>query len=201
MTDTVNDSTNEGIPAPPPGFRTPEQEGVEIGVDVPPADELSIGEINPYNAHLFAEDRWHRYFERLREEDPIHLNEMAVPGRYWSITKFNDIREIEKDWETFSSAKGITLGLKPGTENIPPEQQIQTFIAMDPPQHRDERRTVTPAVQPQNLENIDPLIRERTVEVLAGQTVTINFWVKKATTKSAEIMAWMLSAADLATTN
>ena len=193
MTDTANEPIDTGgaIPPPPPGFRTPEQEGAEIGEGVAPADELSISEINPYNAHLFAEDRWQRYFERLREEDPVHLNEMAVPGRYWSITKFHDIREIEKDWETFSSAQGITLGLKVGTEVTPPEQQIQTFIAMDPPEHRDQRRTVTPAVQPQNLQNIDPLIRERTVEVLDSLPEGETFdWVD---TVSIELTTRMLA--------
>ena len=194
MTDTANQPnarSSEAPPVPPPDFKSPEQEGLEMGENTPPADELAVGQINPYNAHLFRENRWHGYFERLRKEDPVHLNEMATSGRYWSITKFEDIREVEKDWETFSSAQGITLGIKPGNEDIPPEQQITTFIAMDPPEHRDQRRTVTPAVQPQNLNNVEPTIRERTAEVLDSLPEGETFdWVD---TVSIELTTRMLA--------
>jgi cytochrome P450 len=194
MTDTANDTTQAdegGLLAPPPGFKSPEQEGLELGENVPAADELSIDEINPLNAHLFAENRWHRYFERLRAEDPIHFNEMKASGRYWSVTKFDDIREIEKNWETYSSAAGITLGIPVNSEQLVPEQQIKTFIAMDPPEHRDQRRTVTPAVQPQNLNNVEPMIRERTVEVLDSLPEGETFdWVD---TVSIELTTRMLA--------
>ncbi|MFW2335525.1 cytochrome P450, partial [Ilumatobacter sp.] len=104
-------------------------------------------------------------FERLRREDPVHFNEIETAGRYWSVTKYDDIKTVESDWETFSSASGITLGIP--VDQLPPDdERIMTFIAMDPPEHREQRRTVTPSVQPKNLQNVEPLIRERTVEVL-----------------------------------
>ena len=69
-----------------------------------------LADINPANPHLFKEDRWQDHFARLRAEDPVHLNELETSGRYWSITKYDDVRAIDGDWETFSSAEGITLG-------------------------------------------------------------------------------------------
>ena len=176
MTDTAKDSTEgtarDELPAPPADFRTPEQEMAEVGADVPDADELSLEAINPLNAHLFEQDRWQGHFARLRSEDPIHFNEIATAGRYWSVTKYHDIKEIEADWETFSSAKGITLGIQ--VDKLPEDRQIRTFIAMDPPEHREQRRTVTPSIQPRHLnENVEPLIRERTVEVPAGGHVVL----------------------------
>ena len=153
------------LPVPPPDFRTPDQEMAEKGAGVPEAAALAIDEINPLNAHLFAEDRWHDHFERLRREDPIHFNELESAGRYWSVTKYHDIKAVETDWQTYSSAAGITLGIP--VDRLPPqEERIMTFIAMDPPEHRDQRRTVTPSVQPRNLQNVEPMIRERTVDVL-----------------------------------
>ena len=85
----------------------------EKGAGVPAAGDLALDEINPYNAHLFREDRWQDHFARLRAEDPVHLNELELSGRYWSITKYEDVRAVDGDWETFSSARGITLGLRP----------------------------------------------------------------------------------------
>ena len=93
-------------------IRTPEMEMAEIGADVPSADELTIDQINPHNPYLFLEDRWQDHFARLRAEDPVHLNELETSGRFWSVTKYEDVRAVDGDWETYSSAKGITLGIK-----------------------------------------------------------------------------------------
>ena len=189
MTDT-DTSTDTEIPWPPAGFRGPEQEQAEKGADVAPADELALEEINPLNAHLFANDRYHRYFERLRNEDPVHFNEIETAGRYWSVTKGDDIKAAEADWQTFSSASGITLGV-PTAERGAVGSETSAFIAMDPPEHRAQRRTVTPAVQPKNLMNLEPLIRERTVEVLESLPVGETFdWVE---TVSIELTTRMLA--------
>ena len=199
-TDTTTDvsvdssATNSAAPPPiPAGFRTPEQEQAEHGADVPAADDLAIEDINPLNAHLFAGDRYHRYFERLRNEDPIHFNEIETAGRYWSVTTADDIKAVEGDWQTYSSASGITLGISAanGGAGAGGGPQSSAFIAMDPPRQREQRRTVTPAVQPKNLANLEPLIRERTVEVLEslpeGQTFD---WVE---TVSVELTTRMLA--------
>jgi cytochrome P450 len=197
MTDTANEPTEassagaEAMPWPPTDVRSPEQEMAELGAGVPDAGDLELHEINPLNAHLFAEDRWHSHFARLRAEDPVHFNEIDSAGRYWSLSKFDDIREVEKDWETFSSANGITLGI-PASRQRPEEARVlRMFIAMDPPEHRDQRRTVTPAVQPQNLNNVEPLIRERTAEVLDSLPEGETFdWVD---TVSIELTTRMLA--------
>ena len=91
-------------------LRTPEMEMTEIGAGVKEASELDISEINPANPHLFKEDRWQEHFARLRSEDPVHLNELDTAGRYWSVTKYDDVRAVDGDWETYSSASGISLG-------------------------------------------------------------------------------------------
>ena len=43
------------------------------------------------------------FFERLRREDPVHYCAESEFGPYWSITKFNDIIEIETHHQVFSS--------------------------------------------------------------------------------------------------
>ena len=40
------------------------------------------------------------------------------------------------------------------------------FIAMDPPTHDVQRRTVSPIVAPSNLANLEALIRQRTRTIL-----------------------------------
>ncbi len=176
----------------PSGFRTPEQEQATRGRGVPHAHELALEDINPLNAHLFRENRWHGHFERLRREDPVHLNEIETAGRYWSVTKYHDIKTVSSDWQTFSSAHGITLGFRVGTEPDffrlgarPP------FISQDPPIQTEQRKTVRPAVAPRSLAKLEPLIRERTCEVLDSLPEGETFdWVD---TVSIELTTLMLA--------
>ena len=98
------------VEQPRPEFRTPEQEQAAAGAGVPAAADMALEDINPVNAHLFAENRWQDHFERLRAEDPVHFNQISTAGRYWSLTKYRDIKAVDSDFENFSSASGITLG-------------------------------------------------------------------------------------------
>ena len=160
------DTMTERDPLPPAEIRTPEMEMAEKGADVPAADQLSIDEINPANAHLFREHRWHDHFARLRAEDPVHLNELETAGRYWSITKYDDVRAVDGDWKTFSSGEGISLGV--ALDRQPPElaNRSHSFISMDPPTHTDQRKTVRAISAPSSPRNLEPQIRERTIAVL-----------------------------------
>jgi len=160
MTDTTVDSAV----ADAFNIRGPEQEMAEIGANVPAAADLAIEDINPLNAHLFREHRWQDHFARLRAEDPVHFNELETSGRYWSLTKYDDVRDVDGDWKTFSSSPGITLG--PRVELRPTESQLMSFIAMDPPMQTEQRKTVRGVSAPSNLRNIEPLIRERTASLL-----------------------------------
>jgi cytochrome P450 len=173
-------------------FRTPEQEQAERGRGAPPARELPLEDVNPANPHLFRENRWQEYFERLRREDPVHLNEIDTAGRYWSVTKYDDIKAVSSDWKTFSSAYGITLGFRVGA-HLPEGARFGTppFISQDPPRQTEQRKTVQPAVAPRNLVKLEPLIRERTCHVLDSLPVGETFdWVD---TVSIELTTLMLA--------
>lgn len=175
-----------------PDVVTPEMEMAEKGRNAPGAYDVPIEEVNPLNAHLFLEDRWQEHFARLRAEDPVHFNELETSGRYWSITKYDDVRAVDGDWETYSSASGITLGLsveKMRGEVLP--QQLTPFIAMDPPTHTEQRKTVRGVSAPSNLRNIEPMIRERTAALLDSLPEDEAFdWVD---TVSIELTTLMLA--------
>jgi cytochrome P450 len=189
----VSETTSDLARPVPPGFRTPEQEQAENGRDIAPARDLALEEINPANPHLFRENRWQEVFERLRREDPVHLNEIETAGRYWSITKYDDIKTVSSDWRTFSSAHGMTLGFRVGTP-LPEGAMVGTppFISQDPPRHDEQRKTVQPAVAPRNLVHLEPPIRERTRQVLDSLPEGETFdWVD---TVSIELTTTMLAA-------
>ena len=176
-----------------PNYVTPEQEAAFKGVGAPRAHEVSVEQLNPLNAHLFKENRWAEVFERLRAEDPVHPNELDLSGRYWSLTRYEDIAAVDRDWETFSSAHGITIGFELGSD-VPQGIFADTnspFISQDPPTHGGQRRTVNGIVSPTNLAKLEPLIRERTVKVLESLPEGEAFdWVD---TVSIELTTLMLA--------
>ncbi|MEM7016220.1 MAG: cytochrome P450 [Pseudomonadota bacterium] len=174
-----------------PEFRTPEQEQAATGANTPDPYDMPLEEINPLNAHLYSEHRWRPVFERLRAEDPVHFNEINTAGRYWSLTKYEDIKAVDADWKRFSSASGITLGFRLDAD-VPPGAFTGSkppFISQDPPSHAGQRKTVSGVVEPANLVKLEPLIRERTCKVLDSLPENETFdWVENVSIELTTLM-------------
>ncbi|HEX2590662.1 MAG TPA: hypothetical protein VHL34_04170 [Rhizomicrobium sp.] len=142
------------------------------------AYSIPLEQVNPAQPELFEKNTFWPYFERLRKEDPVHLAHSEIYGNYWSITKYNDIMAIDTNHQVFSSEAGqggITLiGNRGDAEPLP------MFIAMDPPKHDVQRKTVNPVVSPMNLQVLGPIIRERAGKILDSLPIGEEFdWVDK----------------------
>jgi cytochrome P450 len=153
------------------------------------AAALSLEGLNPADPQGFVDDTVGYLFERLRREDPVHRSHSPVPGidSYWSVTRYQDIMQVDTSHGIYSSEDGITLMDFPRGD----EQHLPMFIAMDPPKHDAQRKAVNPIVAPANLNNWQELIRERTVKVLGSlpRNETFN-WVDKV---SIELTTYMLA--------
>ena len=163
----------------------------EINQDLPNPWEMDIADINPVNPALFQQDKHWDFFSRLRKDDPVHFNEDSDFGRYWSITKFNHIMQVDTNHKVFSSEGGITLG--PTASQIASGETMDTpmFIAMDPPKHDQQRATVSPVVQPANLAKLENTIRTRAGKILDELPRNEEFdWVDKV---SIELTTQMLA--------
>jgi len=126
------------------------------------------------DADIFEHQLHHEYFKRLRMEDPVHWSPTGPTGGYWSITKFNDIMEVDKNHQDFSSLRDIVIG------DNPPDFAPSMFIAKDPPEHTPQRKAAMPAVAKPQLGELEKLIRERTANVLDSLPVGEEFdWVDK----------------------
>ncbi|HAF68438.1 MAG TPA: cytochrome P450 [Acidimicrobiaceae bacterium] len=159
--------------------------------EIPSAYDMDLDSINPVWNRLFQENKSLEYFRRLRAEDPVHFNETETAGRFWSLTRYDDIKAVDMDHHNFSSAHGITLGF-PIDRPLPEGAlDISLFIAMDPPKHDVQRKTVAPVVSARNMQALEPLIRERTGNVLDSLPVGETFnWVDKV---SIELTTQMLA--------
>ena len=134
----------------------------------------------------FVTNTFWPFFERLRREDPVHYCSESEFGPYWSITKFNDIVAVETNHGVFSSEGAISI-YDPQADDM----QLPNFIAMDPPKHDEQRKTIAPIVSSENLTNFAPLIRSRAAKILDELPIGEPFdWVERV---SIELTTQMLA--------
>jgi cytochrome P450 len=133
----------------------------------------------------FQDDTMWPFFERLRQEDPVHYTADSEYGPYWSITRYHDIVAVETNHAVFSSAKGIMM------MEADPDFTLPMFIAMDPPKHDAQRKVISPIVAGQNLAALEPLIRARAGRILDELPIGEPFdWVDRV---SVELTTQMLA--------
>src|ERR1700750_564425 len=89
---------------------------------------MPLEQFDPGDPELFRSDTFWPYFDRLRREDPVHYCKDSMFGPYWSISKYNDIMEIETNHAVFSSAATLG-GIR--VEDLPAKFQRESFIMMD----------------------------------------------------------------------
>ena len=143
--------------------------------------------LHPGDPTLFRTDSHWPVLERLRKEDPVHYTPDSEYGPYWSITKYNDIMTVDTNHQVFSSEGGIGIASQDSNALGP----LPMFIAMDPPKHDVQRKTVSPAVSPMNLQILEPLIRKRAAKILDELPIGVEFdWVDKV---SMELTAMTLA--------
>ena len=141
-----------------------------------PVYDIPLDKLDPAQPALFQADDVLPIFDRLRAEDPVHWCAESEHGPYWSITRYDDIMAVDTNHQAFSSdfmKGGITIA--GGSAKIEP---LPMFIAMDPPRHDVQRKAVSPAVSPSNLQTMAPVIRERAAAILDGLPIDEEFdWV------------------------
>ncbi len=143
---------------------------------------------------LYAEDRWQEPFRRLRAEAPIHRCETSKFGPYWSVSTYKPIQHVEALPKIFSSSwevGGITVA-GDGIEHLKEHEiPMPMFIAMDPPNHTAQRRTVAPAFGPAEILRMTADSNKRTGDVLDSLPIGQPFdWVDRV---SMELTTQMLA--------
>jgi cytochrome P450 len=116
-------------------------------------------------AELFARHEWQAPFRWLRENAPIHYCAESKHGPYWSVSAYDPIVEIEANPAVFSSSHkhgvtSITVAERPKGQGFP------NFIRMDAPEHGEQRKVVSPAFTPSEMQRLATDIRRRAGEVL-----------------------------------
>ena len=111
---------------------------------------------DPYAADI--RENPYPIYQYLRDEAPIYRN----PDKgFYVLSRFADVLGVLHDWETYSSAKGITL------EGLPPDVQPE-MITMDPPRHDELRDLVKRAFTPKAIGALEPRVVAIAAELAAA---------------------------------
>jgi cytochrome P450 len=133
-----------------------------MSIDQTPLEEVLVTE-----RELWPDGPPHELFKEMRSRCPVHwtskITEYPEEDGYWSITRADDIRDVSLDWETYSSATGITAL----TNAIMPVELISAmFIGMDPPKHDRLKQLFQRGFTPKRIAEHEDAIRAITIDVL-----------------------------------
>ncbi len=121
----------------------------------------------------FTKDSWengppNELFKRMRSECPVHwsaeIPDFPEEAGYWSVTTYDDVYTVSRDWQTYSSQIG---GITVVTNAVLPLELSQAmFIGMDPPKHDRLKALFQRGFTPKRIAEHADAIREITRDVL-----------------------------------
>lgn len=131
----------------------------------------TVSEINLSSMEFWGKPWGERLdaFRWLRDNEPVAWHdppEPLAPGLenskgFWSITRYEDQREVSRRPEIFSSADGVFV------DDFPNLEAILSFIVMDAPRHTELRGIVQSAFSPRNIRKMEDQIRGEVERLVA----------------------------------
>jgi cytochrome P450 len=110
-------------------------------------------EFNPYSPD-FAADPYPIY-KALRDEAPVYYCE---PLNIYALSRYADVVEAHRDFETYSSAGGVTIE---GHEAATP-----LLIVKDMPEHRWHKALVTKVFTRERMGALEPYVRQLAIRLM-----------------------------------
>ena len=121
-------------------------------------------EFNPYSDSFF-DDPYDTY-RWMRDEAPVYYSER---WDFYALTRNADVVAAHRDWESFSSAYGVTLDALSMRHRF---DELKMLILMDPPEHERLRKLVRQVFTKAAIANLEPLVTDIVtshVQALAGE--------------------------------
>jgi cytochrome P450 len=124
----------------------------------PDREATSIDLTDP---ELFVSGAHHAAWAHLRRTAPVVWHEERDGPGFWAITRYADVTALYPNSATFSSERGMMLGVNRGRGDPAAGRML---VVTDPPRHSRLRRLVSPVFTPrvvtQTAEQIVEIVRE-----------------------------------------
>jgi cytochrome P450 len=107
---------------------------------------------DPFSEEFFSDP--YPTYRRMRDEAPVYYDE---EHDFYALTRHEDVSAAFKDYETYSSARGIDLAMVKNND-LPAESKSMIF--MDPPEHRRMRTLVNKVFTPRAITSLKDSVTE-----------------------------------------
>jgi len=126
-----------------------------------------LDEIDVISAHLYGTSGYpHEAWTRLRREDPVHWCHPPGYQPFWAVTRHADITAVSKRPDLFRSAGRFILFPESFEQGgNPDEPPLRMLVNMDPPEHRDYRKIVSPWFTPRMVKRLEERLEIITAEM------------------------------------
>jgi cytochrome P450 len=119
---------------------------------------ITLDEIDLVDPDNYLEGIPHEWFAYLRKEAPVSWQLEPAPNRgFWAVARYDDLVEVHRNWQTFSSELGAV-----SLEELDDEQlEIRkTMIDTDPPRHSALRAICTKRFSARGVGRYEDFIRD-----------------------------------------
>ncbi|MCV7380429.1 cytochrome [Mycobacterium alsense] len=122
---------------------------------------MTVAELvfDPFSADFFNGP--YETYRRMREEAPVYYSERYD---FYALSRHADVAAAFKDFETYSSAYGVDLGMVRTGQKVP----AKMIISLDPPEHRHMRSLVNKVFTPRAISALKAMVTEQIEHFLAA---------------------------------
>ncbi|MFF5261696.1 cytochrome P450 [Actinomadura viridis] len=124
-----------------------------------------MGLINLVDPELYADGDPYHVWAWLRAHAPAYWHRPSEMPGFWALTRYDDVKSVYRDHETFSSAKGILL--RPTAQGVDPGGG-RTLALTDLPRHRELRSLVDRWFTTRAVRGLENTMRSIVEEVVGG---------------------------------
>ncbi|CAB4757017.1 unannotated protein [freshwater metagenome] len=129
-----------------------------------PVDQIDFTDDRVWRREL---DRW-ELFRTLREERPVGFQRETKLDRfpdgpgYWGLVRYDDVRAVSRDHETFCNAQGYLIPDLPGEIG----EFFGSMLQMDSPRHTRMRLIVNRSFTPRHVARIENYVDEKASSIV-----------------------------------
>jgi len=166
----------------------PESVARQATVSGPSLEGLSVEDIDLTDLDIWEERVPHDWLALLRRQAPLHWHPEKDGRGFWVFTRYDDVVEVSKKWETYSSELGGT-----SLQDLTPEEldARKSMLDTDPPAHTRLRAIVNKGFTPRVVNTYEERIRGLAGGILAQAFEKPEFdWVEDV---ASEIPMWVFS--------
>jgi cholest-4-en-3-one 26-monooxygenase len=125
---------------------------------------MELSDIDLTDSSNYVEAVPHEWFAYLRTHAPVWWHEETDGPGFWCVTKYDDCVAVNREYDTFSSARKATFIWELPDDAI--EQQKLMMLNMDPPLHTRYRRLVNKGFTPRTISALEAKIHETADDII-----------------------------------